>query len=500
MRKRDGRFTCVAFRIAAHRPFLERFWWLAYVVLAIFFLRVGTMIVEGHVGIFQDEGIHIYSGLRTLRGHPKAEDYLFWASGSLLWPLASAVGFKIAGLAGARFVALILTTAACALSLQAGKEIFGRRVLLPAAILMTTAAPVMHIAFVADHDALSIFGFTLALWGIACTIKRNSRAYLVATLLGSAIGIVAKYPAAIMMVPLLLLLVLYRRRAALLDLFLMFTCGMPFLLAYFVPVQDQVSRMIPWRVTHNFNFGVGQTQNVVSQLWVTAPTAAVAVVGLFFTRHRRAGVALAIAVAMWPLFHILSASSPAWFKHGAMGMILVAPLAGEGLAALSATRFPWPQTRYAALIFVGLFMAQLAAIGQRQLGFDLRSWPDIRPVVSFLRPQLKPTDIVLASKVWAYRPMLYPDAPDFALTNIYEPYKFDDAPARFPDPCTVDWFVDEHESDRWQSTVRDEIMACGTFQLVFSNSVTVTNLNSQLTFVTYKVRTSIWKNTVRAEP
>ncbi len=47
-------------------------------------------------GPFLDEGIYVAAGLRTLQGHGISDNYLSWFSGSLMWPVIAALGWKAA--------------------------------------------------------------------------------------------------------------------------------------------------------------------------------------------------------------------------------------------------------------------------------------------------------------------------------------------------------------------------------------------------------------------
>ncbi len=65
-------------------------------------------------GPFMDEGIYVAAGLRTLQGHGISDNYMSWFSGSLMWPVIAALGWKAFGLAGARAAAAVcVTTRAC---------------------------------------------------------------------------------------------------------------------------------------------------------------------------------------------------------------------------------------------------------------------------------------------------------------------------------------------------------------------------------------------------
>ncbi len=77
-------------------------------------------------GPFLDEGIYVTAGLRTLQGHGIADNYLGWFSGSLLWPVIAALGWKLAGLAGARAAAALCVSAGLAGMVGATGNLLGR--------------------------------------------------------------------------------------------------------------------------------------------------------------------------------------------------------------------------------------------------------------------------------------------------------------------------------------------------------------------------------------
>ena len=101
---------------------IERVTWS--IIAAWFVLCLTTL---NYNGPFFDEGIYITAGMRTLEGYGLSDRYMTWFGGSLLWPILAGVGYRSAGLTGARTVALLATTAGFLAFIQATKNLFGAR-------------------------------------------------------------------------------------------------------------------------------------------------------------------------------------------------------------------------------------------------------------------------------------------------------------------------------------------------------------------------------------
>ena len=107
-------------------------------------------------GPFLDEGIYLAAGLRTLQGHGISDNYLTWFSGSLMWPVIAAFGWKLLGLAGARAAAAICVTVGLAGMLKATGNLFGMRVRAATALAAVFSGPVIALAHLAVYDTLAV--------------------------------------------------------------------------------------------------------------------------------------------------------------------------------------------------------------------------------------------------------------------------------------------------------------------------------------------------------
>ena len=82
-------------------------WWIAAAFLAVQIL----LVCFAANGPFVDEGLYTVAGLRVLEGRGLSDGYVRWFNGSpFVWPVLAALGHHVAGLAGARLMAAILST------------------------------------------------------------------------------------------------------------------------------------------------------------------------------------------------------------------------------------------------------------------------------------------------------------------------------------------------------------------------------------------------------
>ncbi|HLH13511.1 MAG TPA: glycosyltransferase family 39 protein, partial [Solirubrobacteraceae bacterium] len=304
-----------------------------WVLLATFLAGELAICALQLTGPFLDEGIYVTAGLRTLQGHGISDDYLSWFSGSLMWPVLAALGWKLAGLAGARAVAAVCVTIGLAGALKAAGNLFDRRVRAAAALAAVSSGPVIALAHLAVYDTLAVAFAGTAFWAMSEFLRRDDRVWLCAAALLYALAGLAKYPV-LMFVgpPLVLLVVSLRERRAVMDIGLFAFVAGAVLMIYFLANREQVSAFEGFRVQDNPTFGVDATQLLYSQLYFTAVPFALALVGALLVRRRAMALALLTGVIGAPVYHLLSGDPSGDQKHVVFGLLFLLPLIGVTLS------------------------------------------------------------------------------------------------------------------------------------------------------------------------
>ena len=183
--------------LVQERPRISERLLLATPWIALGVFLIGQLVICAlHItGPFLDEGIYIAAGLRTLQGHGISDNYMSWFSGSLIWPVIAAIGWKAWGLAGARAAAALCVTVGIGGALMASGNLLGTRVRAMAAIAAVTSGPVIALGHLAVYDTLAVGASGLSFWALTEFIDRNDRTWLCAAALMYALAGLAKYPA-----------------------------------------------------------------------------------------------------------------------------------------------------------------------------------------------------------------------------------------------------------------------------------------------------------------
>lgn len=350
-------------------------------------------------GPFMDEGIYVAAGLRTLQGHGISDDYLSWFSGSLVWPVIAALGWKAAGLAGARAAAALCVTAGLLGALKATGNLLGMRVRAMAAIAVVTSGPVLALAHLAVYDTLAIGASGCAFWALTEFVRRDDRAWLCGAALLYALAGLAKYPALLFIgPPLMLLLVTLRGPRAKMDLGLFVFISGAVLLVYFLSDRSQLTAFEGFRTQNNPTFHVTRSQILYSQLYLTAVPLVLALAGLALMRDRRVGLALLSGVVGAPIYHLLTGNPSGDQKHVVFGLLFMLPLIG--------LTFAYALRRWGALLAVPALVG-LAAFGAVQVVRIDEGWPDLRPASRLLVAQVHRGEKLLANSAWVEAAYLY---------------------------------------------------------------------------------------------
>jgi hypothetical protein len=460
-----------------------RWTWLA---LALFVAFQVVVILQQRTGPFLDEGIYITAGLRTLEGHGLDDGYATWLSGSLAWPVVSALGYELAGLVGARLVALVAVTIGVTAALKASANLYGHRVRLMAAIFVLPWGPLLALAHLAVIDALAVCGLGLSMWALTELARRNHRGWLTLSALGFAGAVLAKYPVAFLAPPLLALLVALRGRRSLIDVSIFVLAAGALLQIFFLPLREQLSSFVTWRMANDPDFGVSLPTVALTLGLATAVPFAIAAAGVAATPRKGVALALLSGMVIFPLYHLLTGSSVSANKHVVFGALLALPLLGLALARGFERRAGGALTSVAVALF-GL-------VGVHQMDLLDRSWPDVRPAEAYLKAHVEPGDVVLSAGHWPYLPGLYGEGRLASPWDSYDAYRIQDE-GFDRSLCEVDWFVEERLGAAWPPEVLAQIQACGSFAEVHRSLSPVTNLANDFRLVDYEVTTVVWRNT-----
>jgi len=446
-------------------------------------------------GPFFDEAIYVTAGQRTLEGHGVSDGYLTWFGGHLLWPVMAAIAYQGAGLLGTRIVALLLSTLVLLSLSRATHNLFGERAAFWATLAFAVNGPFIALARLGVYDTLSLAGMAVSFWALTKMVRQDNRGWLVVAAVAFTIGLFAKYPMALMIVPLSYIVLVQRKSRGFLDLAIFGFVSAAIVLAFFLPSREQLAGLAAWRLTNSPEFGVSLQAIGFAVLYYSAPTLALAVVGWIVSHKQRfLATGLLLSLAIWPAYHVLLADPVSSNKHLVFGFLFAHPLVGLGLDKLwqHRPRFTVPRR----LAVTGAVFA-LAAVGYLHLEQSNRAWPDVRPAAAYLVTRVEPGEELLINESWPYTMYLYTQGRIQSPWDVYDGYRLTNGELE-GDVCDVAWFVESGGSFEWPDGITETVEACGTFEPVFSHTSTVTGLGNDLKFVTYPVEVVIWRNSGEA--
>lgn len=467
---------------------IERATWS---IIAVWFVLCLTTL--NYNGPFFDEGIYITAGMRTLEGYGLSDRYMTWFGGSLLWPILAGMGYRSAGLIGARAVALLATTAGFLAFVQATKNLFGAQAGFWAALALALSGPFISLARLAVYDGLAWAGIATAFWAITELRRRDNRGWLIVAAVGYAIATVAKYPIGAMVAPLLAVLFVIRQERATLDagVFGFISAGIG--LTIYLPLREQLAQFFGWRLSNTPGFGVTVQMIGFAILYLSTAPVILAISGWVVAKSQRllASVLLA-SLGIWPAYHLLRADPTGTNKHLVFGFLFAYPLIGVTLSAL------WGEAnsrrrmlRRCGVIAIAI---ALAGIGLLQVSQTDRGWPNARDTAQYLINNVQPGEQLLISESWPYTMYLYNAGRIESPWDVYDDYRLAEEGLE-SDLCDYAWFVNVKGSYAWSERVQDAVAACGTFELVDTSADTVVNLGPDLHYVSYQVRAEVWRNT-----
>ncbi len=445
-------------------------------------------------GPFFDEAIYITAGQRTLEGYSISDGYLTWFGGHLLWPVLAAAGYLGAGLLGTRLLALLLSLTALLSLSRATRNLFNPQAAFWATLVFALNGPFFALARLGVYDTLALAGIAISFWALTEMVRQDNRAWLIVAALAYSVGLFAKYPMALMILPLSGLILAKRKGQSFLDLAIFaFTSG-ALVLALFLPFREQIVGLAAWRLSNNPNFDVSLQAIAVSLLYYTAPTLVLAAVGWIASRQNRfLTTVLLFSLAIWPTYHLLLSDPVSRTKHLVFGFLFAYPLVGLALDTVWHGRLRWVLLRRGAV--AGLVL-MLTLLGYRQIERLNRAWPDVRPAAAYLVTHVEPGEELLINESWPYTMYLYTQGRIDSPWDIYDGYRLTHGELTY-DLCEAAWFVDSGGSFEWPDGIVAAVQDCGTFEPVFSTSSTVTGFGNNLRFVTKSVKLVIWRNSAK---
>jgi hypothetical protein len=456
-----------------------------WLLLCAFFVGEIVICSQQLTGPFLDESIYVTAGLRTLQGHGISDDYLSWFSGSLMWPVIAALGWKLWGLAGARAAAAVCVTLGLVGALKASGNLFGHKVRAASALAAVTSGPVIALGHLAVYDTLAVACAGGSFWAMSEFLRRDDRSWLCAAALLYALAGLAKYPV-LMFVgpPLVLLMIVMRERRAAMDLCLFAFIAGAVLLIYFLANRAQLTAFESFRVNDNPSFGVTRTQIVYSQVYFTAVPLALAVIGALLVKRRAVGFALLSGVAGAPFYHLYTGNPSGDQKHVVFGLLFMLPLIG---VTLSHALRGW-RTLLAVPALVGLLAFAVIQVVRIDEG-----WPDLRGVSSVLVRDVHPGEKLLANSAWVEAMYLYENHKISDPYDVYDASRVSELPKPV-DVCRFQWFLEIPGGESWPASISAAVRRCGTFRRVYASSAQMTGLGGNLRFVTYRAPIEVWKN------
>ncbi|MFT4108603.1 ArnT family glycosyltransferase [Propionicimonas sp.] len=367
-------------------------------------------------GVFQDEAFYMYEGRWTLAklltGATMPEAFGMYTSGSPYgYPILANLLDQVGGLQLARAFSMICALGVTVGVFQAARGLWGDRVGLLSAAVVSTSASLLFVGRLATHDALA----TLLLAGaLAIAMRIGGRPALrglaVGVLLGAAV--LTKYAAA--MFGLLLLVAFLVRafgrggRAHGLRAVggLAASASVISATAYLLTRIDDtlvqgVLATTADRQVHGEGDPVWILLHALSLTAVPLVLVAIGTIVILRTRlpwhEKTVSLVLAGAILVAPAYHTLKVEPTSLEKHLAYGLLLAAPVAGFAIARLAPmTR----STRWRSLVVSFAVLALPAAVNVDLARGLYSAWPDPAGELLVLRQVVRPdTSRVLSEEV-----------------------------------------------------------------------------------------------------
>lgn len=434
----------------------RRLWWIVAVFLAV---QVCIIWFAAN-GPFVDEGLYIVAGMRVLEGKAVPDGYSAWFNGSpFVWPVIAALGHHVGGLAGARLVAVILSTVALVAFARTAESLFGRSVADWCALSFGLNGLFMALAHFAVYDVAAVAALAVSMWCMTRAPISDASTWVVAAGVAFAGAVIAKYGYMPMVVPLLGLLVSVldgkRSRRA---------------LVIFVSVAGVILTTYFWLFFGSLvpassaaylgqTFGRSRGHIAVLQLifgLVPFVLASAGAVVAWRRGKRRLVLTCLLALAVYPAFHLWTANFVSAQKHVVAGFLFAYLLAGLALERL------WTSRSRATVVMA---LGALTLWGGLQCYWQDHSWSDTRTLAHHLALNIKRGDRVVAESSWNYILYLYPRgliaSPADVIDANYPP------PGHGRDACQFPWLVGNPDT---ADMIRDAVRRCGHQRVLSSTT------------------------------
>ena len=460
----------------------DRAAWLIFAVWLVFCLAT-----LDYNGPFFDESIYITAGQRTLEGHGYTDGYLVWFAGSLLWPVLSILGYKVAGLIGVRAIATLLAAVAFVAVVRAARNLFGEKASFWTALALALSAPYMALARLGVYDLPALAGIAISFAAITEMHKSDNRGWLGLAAVAFTLGFFGKYPMGLMVFPLIGVMAALRRRKAIMDSAIFGFISLAITLAFYLPGREQLSQALAWSIANKPTFDVTQLMIAAAVFYSSAAPFLLALIGWFIAKGRRVlASVLLLSLTIWPAYHLLAANPVGPDKHLVFGFLFAYPLIGFALATM------WERWQGKAVVFAAI--PALIVIGYFQVDHYDHAWPDVRETADYLVGQVQPGQMLMVNESWPYVMYLYINGRINSPWDVFDVFRITHGESKI-DLCQYDWFVSSEGSYKWPDAIMEKIQLCGHFQPVFSTVNTVVGLGADLDYVAYPVKTTIWRNT-----
>jgi 4-amino-4-deoxy-L-arabinose transferase-like glycosyltransferase len=410
-------------------------WWIVAAFLAV---QVYLISFAAN-GPFVDEGLYIVAGMRVLEGKGRSDGYITWFNGSpFVWPVIAALGHRLGGLPGARFMAAVLSTVTLVAFARTAENLFGQSVAEWCALALAVNGLFLALAHFAVYDVAALAGVAVSMWCVTRSSTTVASMWLIGAAIAFASAVISKYGSILMIVPLLGLLVSvrgFRSSGRALAVFLSVVGGI--LTVYF---SLFFGSLVPTSSAAYLEQTFGRSRGHIAALQVVfglAPFSLASVGALVAWRNRQRllVVTCLLALSVYPLFHVWSANFVSGQKHAVVGFLFAYLLAGVVLERLWASR---------SRVTLVIILTVLTIWGGLQCYWQDRSWSDTRNLAHYLAMNMKRGDRVVAESSWNYILYLYPrgliDAPADVIDANASPRRDQ------PDVCQIPWLVGNPDS------------------------------------------------------
>jgi hypothetical protein len=430
-----------------------------FVVAAIFGLAQSIWIIRSFNGMSSQEALVTTAGLRTLDGHGLDDRYLESLPSSLLWPVISGLGYRLAGDSGSRLLSLALVAATFLALFAASRRLFGERAAAGSAVIMALAAPFLALGHLAVAESLAIAAISVSLWATIRLIDDEHRLWIVLASLALIVAALAQYRAGLAILPLTLIIAFRRGNRSPLDLLCLWGVFTLAAIIYFDAFSDQVADVVSWKMIGNpypVEAHAASTAGAVMviALWGFLPAMAGFLAARNVGERRVIATILAGTGAAWSALLLLSAdtSQSLLFPDLAIGLVFGVPVLGSLLAL--------PGDRFARSVVTAIVLVSVLTLGALQVSAFDRSWVDYGTINDQLVDDSTPETQVLANERWPIALSLY-DA-----GVIDEPGDVVDGEMLFVsdvifDLCAFTWMVDEPAFHPWDAFVTEAFSSCG---------------------------------------